>query len=82
MRTLALEQENAHLKEALGMRDTEVAGLRDKLASLAKGAGGNCWTASASEPAVLSGMCYQRLGVPGVCCSQVLAAECGQCYQM
>ena len=54
-RTLALEQENAHLKEALVMRDTEVAGLRDKLASLTRGAGGNSWTASASEPAVLSG---------------------------
>ena len=55
-RTLALEEENAHLKEALGMRNTEVAGLRDKLASLTRGARGDKWTASSSEPAVLSGL--------------------------
>ena len=54
-RTLELEQENAHLREALGMRDTEVAGLRDKLASLSRGASGSSWAASDPEPAVLSG---------------------------
>ena len=52
---MALEQENEHLKQALGMRNTEVAGLRDKLASLTRGAGGDGWTASSTEPAVLSG---------------------------
>lgn len=61
LRSLELEHENAYLKEALGMRDTEVAGLRDKLASLEasaslpRGADGSIWTASKAEPAVLNG---------------------------
>ncbi|KAK9805804.1 hypothetical protein WJX73_001791 [Symbiochloris irregularis] len=62
LRSLELEQENAYLKEALGMRDTEVAGLRDKLASmeasasLSRGADGSTWSASKTEPAVLNGI--------------------------
>ncbi|KAK9789760.1 hypothetical protein WJX73_001743 [Symbiochloris irregularis] len=62
LRSLELEQENAYLKEALGMRNTEVAGLWDKLASmeasasLSRGADGSTWSAFKIEPAVLNGI--------------------------
>ena len=38
------------------MRNSEVAGLQDRLANLNRGAGGNGWIDSDFEPAVLSGM--------------------------
>lgn len=53
-RTVNLEQENAQLKEALGLRNTEIAGLRDTLGSLTRGTGGDDWTKS-SQPAAKRG---------------------------
>ena len=82
VRSLELEQENAYLKEALGMRDTEVAGLRDKLASmeasasLPRGADGSTWTASKAEPAVLNGEAPLPMHDPAGCVICCCIAPC------
>ena len=56
------------------MRNTEVAGLQDRLANLNRGAGGNGWIDSDFEPAVLSGIsahcassCMSIQGPPASC---------------
>lgn len=77
-RTRALEQENANLQFMLGLRDQEIARLREDLASLPRGAGGSAENpvnavTSPTEPAALTGTAppihpprsRARVGPPG-----------------